>query len=221
MLRRTMKQKLLIIGAGNIGGFISYNIESFGNYELLGFLDDDPKKIGKQIYGSKVLGTIASIDTHIVDNQIAVVIGIGNPNIKSKIASHLQDKNLIFPNFIGENVWISQHVILGKGIVIYPGTSINYETVIGDFSIINMNCAIGHNCELGTFSTLAPGVNLGGFTIIGQQTDFGIGATTIQGVAIGENVQVGGQTMIIKNVGDNEVVVGNPARLIKTKNALR
>ena len=216
-----MKQKLLIIGAGNIGGFISYNIESFGNYELLGFLDDDPKKIGTQIYGSKVLGSISSIDRHILDNEIAVVIGIGNPNIKSKIASLLQDKNIVFPNFIGENVWISQHIILGKGLVIYPGTSINYETVIGDFSIINMNCAIGHNCELGKFSTLAPGVNLGGFTIIGQQTDFGIGATTIQGVSIGENVQVGGQTMIIKSVGDNEVVVGNPARLIKTKNALR
>lgn len=215
-----MKQKLLIIGAGNIGGFISYNINSFGNYELLGFLDDDTTKIGTEIYGSKVLGNIASIDEHILAYGIAVVIGIGNPNAKSKIASFLSGKQLYYPNFIANNVWMSEKVALGKGVIIYPGTSINYETLIDDFSIINMNCAIGHNCTLGKFTTLAPGVNLGGFTEIGAQSDIGIGATTKQGISIGENVQVGGQTMIIQNVGSNNVVVGNPARIIRTKTAL-
>lgn len=215
-----MKQKLLIIGAGNIGGFISYNINSFGNYELLGFLDDDITKIGTEIYGSKVLGNVASIDNHILAYGIAVVIGIGNPNIKSKIANFLIGKQLYFPNFIANNVWLSEKVTLGKGVIIYPGTSINYETSIDDFSIINMNCAIGHNCSLGKFSTLAPGVNLGGFTNIGEQSDIGIGATTKQGISIGKNVQVGGQTMIIQDVCANNVVVGNPARVIRTKTAL-
>lgn len=213
-----MKQKLLIIGAGNIGGFISYNINSFGNFELLGFLDDDPAKIGKELYGAKVLGNIASIDEHILAYGIAVVIGIGNPEMKRKIAKSLENKSLFYPNFIGDNVWLSEQVTLGKGVIIYPGTSVNYETTIDDFSIINMNCAIGHNCFLGKYATLAPGVNLGGFTIIGEQTDIGIGATTKQGIQIGNNVQVGGQTMIIKNVNSNEVVVGNPARVIKTRN---
>lgn len=212
-----MKQKLLIIGAGNIGGFISYNINSFGNYELLGFLDDDPNKIGKQIYGSTVLGNIASIDEHILAYGIAVVIGIGNPNTKRKIADGFKGKTLFYPNFIGPNVWLSENVTVGEGIIIYPGTSINYETSVEDFSIINMNCAIGHNCIIGKFSTLAPGVNLGGFTKVGCETDIGIGASTIQGISMGSNVQIGGQTMVIKDINSDEVVVGNPARVIKVR----
>ena len=213
-----MKQKLLIIGAGNIGGFISYNINSFGNYELLGFLDDDVKKIGTEIYGAKVLGNVASIDEHILAYGIAVVIGIANPSTKRRIADSLEHKKLFFPNFIGENVWMSENTTLGKGLIIYPGTSINYGASIEDFSIINMNCAIGHNCQIGKFSTLASGVNLGGFTNVGQETDIGIGATTIQGVKIGNNVEVCGQTMVVKSINSREVVGGNPARVIKVKN---
>ncbi len=44
-----MKQKLVIIGAGNVGTFLAYNLDLFaGNYEILGFLDDDAKKIGQK-----------------------------------------------------------------------------------------------------------------------------------------------------------------------------
>src|SRR5690606_41227622 len=45
-----MKKKLLIIGAGNVGGFLSYNIKEFSpEYEIVGFIDDDKRKIGNKI----------------------------------------------------------------------------------------------------------------------------------------------------------------------------
>ena len=210
-----MKQKLLIIGAGNIGGFISYNLNAFGQYDLLGFLDDDPSKAGAQLYGSTVLGNVASIEDYMGHEQLAVVVGIANPTVKARIAQMLERYNVIFPNFIGPQVWISEKVLLGQGIIIYPGTTINYECNIDNFVIINMNCAIGHNCDFGQYATLAPGVNLAGFTNIGKHANIGIGATTIQGIQIGDYAQVGGQTMMIKDVPPHSVIVGNPARIIR------
>ncbi|OYQ32121.1 hypothetical protein CHU92_14695 [Flavobacterium cyanobacteriorum] len=203
---------LIIIGAGNVGGYISYNIADFQGYRVLGFLDDNIEKQGKMMYGRTVLGPCSSIDNYIGDTPLHVVIGIANPVAKKKIALLLKDKNVFFPNLIARNVWLSAQVQKGKGIIIYPGVSVNYETQLGDFVIINMNCAIGHNCKIASYATLAPGVNLAGFTQIGETAEIGIGVSTRQGVIIGENAVVGGQSMILNDVPPGTRVMGVPAK---------
>lgn len=209
-----MKEKLLIIGAGNVGGFISYNINEFTpEYEVIGFLDDDKEKIGKKLYGRKVLGPVQDI-RKFIDMNISVVIGIANPFIKKGIAKELLTLKFEFPSFISKNVWLSKNVSIGKGVILYPGVSINYDSIVDDFVIINMNCAIGHNCSVSTYSTLAPGVNLAGYTQIGEAVDVGIGVSTKQQVKIGNNAIIGGQTMLIKNVLENTKIIGVPGRAI-------
>lgn len=209
-----MAKKLLIIGAGNVGGYISYNVAEFGDYEIIGFLDDDPKKQGLTIYGYSVLGTIQNIDQFVSAETLYIAVGIAEPTVKKKIISILENnKKIEFPNLIAENAWISNKVDLGKGLIIYPGVSVNYETYIGDFVIMNMNCAIGHNCIISKYSTLAPGVNLGGFTKIDEGVNLGIGVSTRQSVSIGKNTTVGGQAMVIKDVPANSKVKGIPAAI--------
>ncbi len=215
-----MKEKLIIIGAGNIGGFISYNVDSFGDYEVLGFLDDNVEKIGKQLYGNTVLGRIDSIDEYLADAPLAVVIAIASPRIKNKIINFLKPKNIRFPNFISPDVWISKEVRVGEGVILYPGVCINYESVVGDFVVMNMNCSIGHNCTVDYGCTLAPGVNFAGFTHARPFADVGIGATTRQDIVIGEFSRIGGQAMLVKNVPAYAVVFGNPGRVIKSDTPL-
>jgi sugar O-acyltransferase (sialic acid O-acetyltransferase NeuD family) len=208
-----MKKKLIIIGAGNVGGFISYNISEFDDYEILGFLDDDAAKHDKTLYGHTVLGGIATIDDYTGEQPLHVVIGIASPRAKQKIVESLAGKNLVFPNLISKNVWLSNKVSVGQGVILYPGVSVNYETVIGDFAIMNMNCAIGHNCTISRYSTLAPGVNLAGFTHIGETVEVGIGVSTRQGVQIGANAVIGGQAMVTGNVAGHTKVKGVPAKI--------
>lgn len=208
-----MKKKLIIIGAGSVGGFISCNIEEFEDFEILGFLDDDSSKHDKTIYGYKVLGKIDVIDNYISNEKIYVVIGIANPFDKEKIAAKLLHKKVEFPNLISRNVWMSSQIEIGKGVIIYPGVSINYGAVLKDFVIINMNCAVGHNCIINDYSTLAPGVNLGGHTFIGNTSDIGIGVSTKQGVRIGDKSIIGGQSMVVKDVPEGVRVKGVPASI--------
>jgi sugar O-acyltransferase (sialic acid O-acetyltransferase NeuD family) len=208
-------KRLLIVGAGNVGGYLSYNISDFGDYDVLGFLDDDKKKIGTVVYGRKVLGDVDSISNYIKNEKLSVVIGISSPQVKFKIVKRLEEYGVYFPNFIAKNVWVSNNVNLGKGIILYPGVSINYESVIGDFVIMNMNCAVGHNCTVESYTTLAPGVNLGGYTHIEESASIGIGVSTIQKVRVGKSSIVGGQSMLVKNVTPGSTVVGVPAKVIK------
>ena len=202
---------LLIIGAGNVGGFLALNQEMFQEpYRVIGFLDDDPTKIGKDFWSIPVLGSLSDIDEY---DNIAIAIGISKPLIKKKVLDRI-GSNCDFPSFISKNAWISKKVRIGKGTIIYPNVSINHETQIDDFAVINMNCAIGHDSRIGKCASLAPGVNLGGFTKIGSYADIGIGACTVQQIEVGEGAIIGGQTMLVSNADPYSTYVGVPEKKI-------
>lgn len=202
---------LIIIGAGNVGGFLALNQELFDNqYHIIGFLDDDTNKIGKEFWKIPVLGKIEDINKF---NDVSVIIGVSNPKIKKNILKKIGD-DFHFPNFISKNAWISNKVTIGKGVIIYPNVSINHETVIEDFVIINMNCAIGHDNTIKKCASLAPGVNFGGFTSVEAYVDIGIGACTVQQIKIGEGAIIGGQTMLLKDVEPYTTYVGVPGKKV-------
>jgi sugar O-acyltransferase (sialic acid O-acetyltransferase NeuD family) len=205
---------LIIIGAGNVGAFLAYNLELFeGSYKLLGFLDDDPKKSGTTLAGYPVLGKTS--DIHQYPAATAVAVGIASPRTRRRIVEGIMHLPLEFPSFIARNAWLSKAVTVGKGVIIYPGVSINYESVLGDFVIMNMNCALGHNAGIGNYCTLAPGVNFGGFTTLEECVDVGIGAATRQNTHIGRNSIIGGQAMITATVPEGTLMVGVPGKVVR------
>ena len=202
-------KELIIIAAGNVGGFLTLNQDLFQeNYKVIGFLDDDQQKIGKRFWSIPVLGRISEIDKY---SGSSIAVGISIPIAKKKILERIGNDHH-FPSFIGKNAWISNKVKIGKGVIIYPNVSVNHQSIIDDFVVINMNCAIGHDCQIMPGSALAPGVNLGGFTRVGQFADIGIGASTIQQIKIGEGAIIGGQTMLLSDVEPYSTYVGVPGR---------
>lgn len=207
-------KELLIIGAGSVGKHIAVNYAAYEQpYRLVGFLDDDPAKIGHSYYGYPVVGPVAEV---LERASVAVVLGIGFPRIKQKIFDRIaHHPDIEFPTFVAPRAWVSAGVRIGRGSIIYPGCSINYGTEVGDFVMMNMNCAIGHDCRLGDFSNYAPGVNLGGHTQIGRAVDMGIGAATKQFVSIGDEAVVGGQAMVIRDIDAGDKVAGVPTRSLR------
>ena len=206
-------KEIYIVGAGSVGGHVALNIEEYTkNYTIAGFFDDDPAKIGTRQFGFEVIGKVDEVlNLHNAD----VVIGIAFPNIKRKILGRLSaNHSLQFPSLIHERAWISQGVSIGKGCIIYPGTTINFGSEIEDFVVLNANCSLGHHTRVGAYSSFAPDVSTGGHTTFGEGVDAGIGASTIQNMVIGAGSVVGGQSMIINNVSPGAIVAGVPARTL-------
>lgn len=210
-----MKKDLIIIGAGSVGGHVATNLQDYSSeYNLLGFLDDDVSKVGTDFVGFPVLGNIDSITSY--SSSISIVIGIAFPAEKYSIIEKLRSSGYHnYPTLISNKTWLSKNTKIGDGCIIYPGTTINYNCVIDDFVVINMNCGIGHDCRISDYSSLAPGVMVGGNTTIEQLSEMGIGSQTIQELRIGHKTTVGAGAVVIKNIPDYAVVVGNPGRIIK------
>lgn len=77
----TKKRKIVIVGAGEVGEKIFREIRDNGRlrYEVVGFLDDDPKKIGLNIHGKSVLGDVDRLG-EIADkaglDEVIIAIGV-------------------------------------------------------------------------------------------------------------------------------------------------
>lgn len=197
-----------------MGGHVALNIEEYADdYNIEGFFDDDPEKVGTEQFGFEVLGPI---DQALELRHEALVIGIAFPRIKRQIVEKLSvNSTLVFPSLVHEQAWISKGVKVGQGCIIYPGTAINYGSGIEDFVVINMNCSLGHHTEVGRYSSFAPGVNTGGHSTIEEAVDVGIGVSTLQDVRVGGDSTVGGQSMIIRDVKPESTVAGVPGKSVE------
>lgn len=143
------------------------------------------------------------------------LISIGSNIIRKKIAnSHL----LKYDWAIHPSVILGDDVTIGQGTVIMGNAIINSSTSIGNHCIINTSASIDHDNFLNDFVHVSPNATLCGAVTVGEGTHIGAGATIIPNIAIGKWATIGAGAVIIEDVPDGAIVVGNPGRIIKTKN---
>ena len=117
------------------------------------------------------------------------------------------NKNIKFPH-IGK-VLIDDNVELASGCTIDRG-SVD-DTSIGRNSYLDNQVHVAHNVKIGSNCMIAGQVGIAGSSIIGDNVSIG-GQAGISGhLIVGNNVKIGGGSGVVKNIKDNEIVMGYPA----------
>lgn len=125
----------------------------------------------------------------------------------------LDDSVTVFPPFysdFGKNITIGQRVFINSGCKFQDQGGV----FIGD------DCLIGHNAVLATLNhDLAPSKRADMHPapiVVGRNVWIGSNATILPGVTIGDNAVVAAASVVTKDVPANAVVVGSPARVVRT-----
>lgn len=100
------------------------------------------------------------------------------------------------------SLFIDTSCQIGGGLFLQHGFSTIIMADIGENCWINQQVTIGHKDK-------------GGRPKIGNNVRITAGAKIIGAVSIGDNVTVGANAVVVKNVPDNCVVVGVPAYIVK------
>jgi UDP-3-O-[3-hydroxymyristoyl] glucosamine N-acyltransferase len=123
----------------------------------------------------------------------------------------LKEKNLKFPH-IGR-VIISNDVEIGSGCTIDRG-SIG-DTCVGSNSYLDNQVHIAHNVKIGRNCMIAGQVGFAGSSVIGDKVSIGGQAGVSGHLKIGNNVKIGGGSGVVKDIEDNQIVMGYPAVQLK------
>lgn len=210
-------KELVIIGAGGFGREVAWLIEDINRvsveWNLLGFIDEDKKKHGKDLNDYRILGGFKYLEEK---KDIYYVCAIGNSKIKRDIIEKCINYNIKPATLIHPSVIMSKkNNQIGEGCIICAGSIITVNTKIGRNVIINIDCTVGHDVVINDYATIYPSVNISGNCNIGECVEIGTGSQIIQGKSIGSNSIVGAGSVVIKDIEKNSTAVGVPAKVIK------
>ena len=212
---------LVIIGAGDFGREVVCLIERINSFagekiwDLLGFVDDDPKLNEKDIDGYPVLGNSQWLQDH--NEEIYAVCSVGVGKTREKIIKKFDNTNIKYATLIDPAAILFKNYTIGEGSIICAGSVISVNVTVKEHTIINLNCTLGHDAYINEFCTINPGTNISGKVVVGKCTDLGTGTKIIQGLRIGKETTVGAGAVVIKDIPDNVLAVGCPAKIVKVK----
>lgn len=205
--------RILILGAGGhaqvVADILLRARDAGQPITPIGYLDDDASLHGKVLVDLPVLGYTSSLGRIPHD---AVIIAIGNNQIRKRLADELSAAGETFASARHPSAIIAPDVRIGSGVMICAGVVVNTGTVIGAHVILNTGCTVDHHNSIGSHAHIAPGVHTGGEVVIEEGVLVGIGATVAPRTSVGGWAVVGAGAVVTKPVPPGITVVGVPAR---------
>ncbi len=185
-------------------------------FKVVGFLDNDPEKREGDFFGFPVFGGFECLDevkAHF-DDLFFVNLITGSTKARYETSRFLAHNGCRFTNMIHPTVDLTMTTI-GVGNYIQEAVIVQAGVHIGNNSSIHIGTLVGHESVIGDSVFIAHGCSISGSVEVGDGVLMGTHATVIPRLKIGKWATVGAGAVVVRDVPDFAVVVGNPARVVR------
>lgn len=209
-----MNDKIAILGYSGHSFVIIEEYYKIG-YSISGYLDLHEKEYNP--YNLKYLGNEQQkeVTDYLSRNNFKFFNSIGDNKIRRTSSEMLMNKGLKTINVISMSSIISSTASIEEGTFVSSNVVVNAMTKINRGSILNTGCIIEHDCKVGAYTHIAPKAVLLGNVSVDENSLIGGNSVVRPGITIGKNCIVGAGSVVVRDIPDNEIWVGNPAKRIK------
>jgi sugar O-acyltransferase (sialic acid O-acetyltransferase NeuD family) len=169
-------------------------------------LDDDPAKKGYMILDVPV--------EYAESGKLPPIahLAVGDNTVRAQLYESIIKEVESWFSVIHPRSSVAESAKLEEGVFVAAQSVIAADSVIQTATIINHGAVIDHDCRVGRFCHVAPNATLGGGAAIGKCVLIGSGAVVLPGIKIGDNCTIGAGSVVTKDLLENSIVTGVPAR---------
>jgi len=197
---------IVVVGARGLGKEVIGYLEKHGGYHINCVLDE--------IAMEDCLGYPIVHPDKYSDSCRDAILAVGMPEHKRWVLERYAPLQLRWTTFIDPTASVSRHTHIGEGSVICSHASITADAQVGDLVLVNICAAVTHDSVVGARSTIFPYGLVAGGARLGEDCLLSAGAKVLPGVRIGNRSRLGAGAIAHRDVPDDVVVCGNPARTV-------
>lgn len=205
---------VFVIGGGGHSKVVMSTLR-YSGHVVHSVYDDDPAKWDTTILDCRVVGPV----NQLISKDGNGIVAIGDNRTRRELTEFLP--HLSWISAIHPEGYLDPSSEIGEGTVLCAGAVAQPQVFIGNHAIVNTATTVDHDCRIGNYVHLAPGVHLGGEIDVCEGTLVGIGATVLPGIRIGRWCTVGAGSVVTEDIQDYCTVVGVPAKTIAIGTAFR
>lgn len=219
-----MKERIVIVGAGQHCNVVLYNMREQGLYEVACILDTDEEKWGKTINGIIVEPGYHDFDAEYLTGishkygTNKFFIGLGNMKLRKPIFNFLIDTGWESVNIIHPHAVVSSEATIGTGVLIECGCLITPQPIIGNNVVVNTGSQVNHDNIVEDNVYIASGVVLSGGVRIKENTLLDDGVIITLGRTVGSGCIIGAGSVVTKDIPDHSVAFGAPCKVVRENN---
>jgi UDP-perosamine 4-acetyltransferase len=206
------------LGAGGHARVLIDILQSQREFRVAGLLDACTEKKGTKVFGVPVLGDdslLPELFSRGIRHAFVGVGSIGQCTRRREIYDRATSFGFSLISIIHPNASVSSFAKTGTGITIMAGAVINAGAILGDNVLVNTGAIVEHDCVIEDHAHIATGACLAGTVKVGVGSHIGAGAVVRQDISVGSNSIVGAGSVVVKNVADNAIVFGIPAKFFR------
>ena len=143
------------------------------------------------------------------------MIAVANSKDREDIVKQLPVNTQYFTFIHPTAQLMNDDIIIGEGSFIGANSIITCNVEIGKHAILNRANHIGHDCRIGDYFSAMPGSIVSGNVNLGNKVYLGTNSSIREKITICDNVTIGLNTGIVKNITESGVYVGQNVRKLQ------
>ena len=212
---RSKKTDVVIWGASGHARVVA-DVLRLQGFRIAGFLDDvDPGRRGEDFCGAKVLGGREQLPLLLRRGVRRMAVGFGDCRRRLAAGEQARALGFTFPPAVHPRSVVAGDAELGEGTLVAAGAVVNPAARLGRHVIVNTCASVDHGCVVLDGAHIAPGARLAAGVRVGRCAWVGLGAVVKERVRIGDGAVVGAGAVVLRDIPDDMVAYGVPARPVR------